>query len=122
RMCSRPVSGPLSRGQAEICSVYLQNSCSRAACWPWRGGNAESDRGISFAPAPADSSQAAISGIDPVIMSHAPADANPIDIFEHGAPREGKPQSMNRRLFMQLLVFNYDGDLPMDQVLRTLST
>ena len=28
-----------------------------------------------------------------------------IDIMERGAPKDGKPQEMNRRLFMQLLVF-----------------
>ncbi len=28
-----------------------------------------------------------------------------IDVSERGAPREGQPQSMNRRLFMQLFVF-----------------
>jgi hypothetical protein len=55
-------------------------------------------------------------------MSHAPADANTVDILEHGASRQGKPQSMNRRLFMQLLVFEYDGELSMDQLIRNLSS
>jgi chlorite dismutase len=34
------------------------------------------------------------------------SDGSPkIDTFEHGAPKDGEPQSLNKRLFMQLLVF-----------------
>lgn len=54
-------------------------------------------------------------------MSHAPPDATTVDVLEHGAPKDGVPQSMDRRLFMQLLVFQYRGDLPADEVLRNLS-
>lgn len=35
----------------------------------------------------------------------APAASEAIDIHERGAPRDGDPQIMDRRLFMQLLVF-----------------
>ena len=39
-------------------------------------------------------------------MSERPRPQTPtIDILEHGAPRGGEPQSIDRRLFMQLLVF-----------------
>ncbi len=34
-----------------------------------------------------------------------PASAVDVDVSEHGAPRDGTPQAMNRRLFMQLLAF-----------------
>ena len=33
-----------------------------------------------------------------------------IDVSERGAPKDGQPQSMDRRLFMQLLVFTSDRD------------
>src|SRR5262245_12540378 len=37
---------------------------------------------------------------------HGHRDASPtLDVSEHGAPRDGVPQTMNRRLYMQLLVF-----------------
>jgi chlorite dismutase len=53
-------------------------------------------------------------------MSESATDPNAVDVFEHGAPRDGAPQSMNRRLFMQLLVFHYQGDLPGHEVERNL--
>lgn len=40
-------------------------------------------------------------------MTHS---ASPIDVSEHGAERDGKPQSMNCRLFMQLLVLACEGE------------
>ncbi|QQR91123.1 MAG: chlorite dismutase family protein [Myxococcales bacterium] len=36
-------------------------------------------------------------------------DPKPIDVFEHGSPKDGQPQSMNKRLFMQLMVFQIQG-------------
>jgi chlorite dismutase len=37
---------------------------------------------------------------------HGGSDGSPkIDVFEHGAPKDGEPQTLNKRLFMQLLVF-----------------
>lgn len=53
-------------------------------------------------------------------MSEPATNPNAVDVFEHGAPRDGAPQSMNRRLFMQLLVFHYRGDLPIHEVERSL--
>lgn len=51
---------------------------------------------------------------------HAPAQAGghghgapqefTIDVSERGAPKDGQPQTMDRRLFMQLLVFTCDRD------------
>lgn len=38
-------------------------------------------------------------------MSHPSAQAEKIDIREHGAPRAGEPQVSDRRLFMQLQAF-----------------
>src|SRR5262245_3948960 len=38
---------------------------------------------------------------------HEPTTA--IDVSEHGAQRDGKPQVLDKRLFMQLLVFTSDG-------------
>lgn len=35
--------------------------------------------------------------------SHAPSE--PVDIQEHGAPKQGQPQSLDKRLFFQLQVF-----------------
>ncbi|HVR18089.1 MAG TPA: hypothetical protein VMS65_00285, partial [Polyangiaceae bacterium] len=42
--------------------------------------------------------------------SHEPA-LPPIDVREHGAVRDGVPQVLDRRLFMQLLVFTCGRDL-----------
>ena len=44
-----------------------------------------------------------------------------VDVLEHGAPRDGVPQTMDRRLFMQLLVFGYDGELAPNEVVRRLA-
>lgn len=38
-----------------------------------------------------------------------------LDIRERGAPREGQPQSMDRRLFMQLLVLEQEGGQDFEQ-------
>jgi chlorite dismutase len=38
-------------------------------------------------------------------------DANQVDVIERSRPRDGAPQEMDRRLFMQLLVFACEGDL-----------
>jgi chlorite dismutase len=38
-------------------------------------------------------------------MSHGPDTGIEIDVRERGAPKDGQPQVMDRRLFMQLLVF-----------------
>jgi hypothetical protein len=40
----------------------------------------------------------------------AESDLPKIDISERGAPRDGQPQTLDRRLFMQLLVFTSDRD------------
>jgi len=48
-------------------------------------------------------------------MSHGEQEARKVDVSERGAPRDGQPQTMNRRLFMQLLVFDVpDGQSPED--------
>jgi chlorite dismutase len=41
---------------------------------------------------------------------HAERELPTIDVSERGAPRDGQPQLMNRRLFMQLLVFECSPD------------
>jgi Chlorite dismutase len=38
---------------------------------------------------------------------HGAAESTPIDIHERGAPKDGVPQESDRRLFMQLLVFEH---------------
>ncbi len=43
-----------------------------------------------------------------------------IDIHEHGAPKGGEPQAIDRRLFMQLLVFRVDHG-PADKAADTLA-
>ena len=43
-----------------------------------------------------------------------------IDVLEHGAERDGKPQVMNRRLFMQLLVFEVNRESSPDATARAL--
>lgn len=40
----------------------------------------------------------------------AQREAPEIDILEKGAPKDGQPQTLDRRLFMQLLVFGCEGD------------
>lgn len=44
-----------------------------------------------------------------------------VDVLERGAPKNGVPQTMDRRLFMQLLVFAYDGDLASNEVVSRLT-
>jgi chlorite dismutase len=44
----------------------------------------------------------------------------PIDVSEHGAQRDGKPQVLDRRLFMQLLVLNCTGELGPARAVETL--
>ncbi len=41
---------------------------------------------------------------------HAPDAEAPLDVRERGAPINGEPQHLDRRLFMQLLAFSTDGD------------
>src|SRR5690606_25310363 len=41
--------------------------------------------------------------LPPMSASHSETPA--VDVQEHGAPRDGKPQVLDRRLFMQLLVY-----------------
>ncbi len=48
--------------------------------------------------------------------AHATGSDESIDVRERGAPRDGEPQTLNRRLFMQLLVF----DAPSDRDTRTV--
>ncbi len=43
-----------------------------------------------------------------------------VDVDEQGAPRDGQPQRMNRRLFMQLLVFDTPAELHPREVLDEL--
>lgn len=54
------------------------------------------------------------------MTSDAPPPEPAVDVFERGAPRDGVPQSMNKRLFMQLLVFVYEGELSPSEVVRHL--
>ncbi|MCA9575021.1 MAG: chlorite dismutase family protein [Myxococcales bacterium] len=44
-----------------------------------------------------------------------------IDVFERGAPIDGVPQTLNERLFMQLLVFHVREDVALPALLETLS-
>jgi len=48
-------------------------------------------------------------------------DRAPIDMNERGAPRDGKPQTMDRRLFMQLLVLDCRRAPSATEVVKTLS-
>ena len=43
-----------------------------------------------------------------------------IDVFEKGAKKDGVPQTMNRRLFMQLLVFRVSQEATLDTVNEAL--
>src|SRR3954463_13712616 len=45
---------------------------------------------------------------------------NPVDVSERGAPRDGIPQTMDRRLFMQLTVFETDKTLAPADALKNL--
>ncbi len=44
----------------------------------------------------------------------------PIDVSEHGAQRDGKPQVLDRRLFMQLIVLSCQGSIGPERSLETL--
>jgi chlorite dismutase len=44
----------------------------------------------------------------------------PIDVNEHGAQRDGKPQVLDRRLFMQLIVLTCAGEIGPDRAIETL--
>jgi chlorite dismutase len=44
----------------------------------------------------------------------------PIDVSEHGAQRDGKPQVLDRRLFMQLVVVTCTGSVGPDRAIETL--
>ena len=44
-----------------------------------------------------------------------------IDVTERGAPRDGVPQELNRRLFMQLIVLSAEADADLDRVARSLN-
>lgn len=46
----------------------------------------------------------------------------PIDLSERGAPRDGAPQALDRRLFMQLLVFEATADARVAHVAATLGS
>ena len=43
-----------------------------------------------------------------------------IDVRERGAEKDGQPQAMNRRLFMQFLAFELDGG-PFEQAMKGLA-
>jgi len=47
-------------------------------------------------------------------------DRSPVDVSERGAPRDGKPQTMERRLFMQLLVLDCRRASNVTEVTHTL--
>lgn len=51
----------------------------------------------------------------------APSDEPGIDTRERGAPKDGAPQYLDRRLFMQLLVFNCSGELSPTDALKNLA-
>src|SRR5262245_21567969 len=55
-------------------------------------------------------------------MTDDQASEKPLDIREKGAPRDGQPQLMDRRLFMQLLVVDCRGDVGPTEVRRHLAT
>ena len=56
-------------------------------------------------------------------MSDAKPSPKPtIDVTEHGAPRDGAAVSMDRRLFMQLLVLRCEGDASPRQVVDALAS
>ena len=50
----------------------------------------------------------AIGSIDTQPMGHTHSSGPAIDVLEHGAPRDGQAQTLDRRLFMQLLAFDCD--------------
>jgi Chlorite dismutase len=48
--------------------------------------------------------------------SHKPPGLPEIDVREHGGKKDGVRQSMDQRLFMQLLVFDVVGERPADEI------
>lgn len=48
------------------------------------------------------------------------SDKPPVNVSERGAPRDGQPQTMDRRLFMQLLVYDCPGKLAPSEAIRNL--
>jgi chlorite dismutase len=54
-------------------------------------------------------------------MGTAHSDSPPIDVRERGAERDGQPQTTDRRLFMQLLVFDSTGQLGAAEATKTLA-
>src|SRR5690606_6292165 len=55
-------------------------------------------------------------------MSHPTTDEAAVDVRERGAPKDGQPQTMDRRLFMQLMVFTTKRELSADDALQSLSS
>jgi len=49
-----------------------------------------------------------------------PGEEHGIDVRERGADRDGKPQHLDRRLFMQLLVFDCAGELAASEAVKNL--
>lgn len=54
-------------------------------------------------------------------MSEESRESPAVDVSEHGATKNGQPQVSDRRLFMQLLVFQTRGDLAASEALRNLA-
>ena len=44
-----------------------------------------------------------------------------VDVQEHGAPRDGAPQMMDRRLFVQLLAFETEPGTPSGKVISAIA-
>lgn len=59
----------------------------------------------------ADGMKAEVAEVPPKASEMPPAVATGLDLEERGRPRNGEPQRMDRRLFVQLLVFNGCRDL-----------
>lgn len=56
-------------------------------------------------------------------MAHEPAATEPtVDVREKGAPKDGQPQILDRRLFMQLLVFDCTGGLSPASAITSLGS
>jgi chlorite dismutase len=52
-------------------------------------------------------------------MSHESPESPNVDVRERGAPKDGVPQLMDRRLFMQLLAFDH-GNVPQARIVERL--
>ncbi len=48
--------------------------------------------------------------------------STPVDVLEHGAPKDGAEQSMDRRLFMQLLAFECASDVNVAEAIKNLGS